>query len=107
MAGILTVCAAHLEYKELAATRRVEREILGRSGETEGGIADAHIDLGIGDHAGPATDARQNHDVLLSVRAAIRDRLTDESRPRAELPEQMAVLRVHRFEQPIHGAVER
>ena len=49
----------------------------------------------------PTTDARENGDVLLAVRAAIRNRLADKSGPRPELPERMPILGVDGFEQDL------
>src|SRR4051812_8435892 len=107
MAGVLTICAAEFEDQQLAPAGGVERQILGRTDKTERAVAHPRIDLGVCHHTRPAADARQDRDVLLSVGAAIGDRLANESGAGAELPEDMPVLGIHGLEQPIHGAVER
>src|SRR3569833_4783001 len=45
MAGVLTICAAHLEHQQFAAAGGVERQVLRRTGEAERSIADAQVDL--------------------------------------------------------------
>src|SRR3569623_157444 len=106
MAAVLTVGAAELEHQQLAPAGGVERQVLSSTGEAKRGVAYARIDLGVGHDSGPAADARENGDILLSVRAAVGDRLTDEAGACAKLPKHVAVLGVDRLEQAVHGAVE-
>src|SRR5206468_1750369 len=55
---------------------------------------------------GPATDTRKDGDILVPVRAAIRDRLADDAGAGLELPFELAAMRVHRLEPAVHGSVE-
>src|SRR4051794_40626223 len=71
MAAVLTIRATELEHQQLAPARGIERQVLGGSGEAQCGVAYALVDLRIGDDSRPASDARQDRDVLLSVRATI------------------------------------
>ena len=82
------------EDDEFAASLRVGGKILRRAYKSERGVADARIDLGVGDSAGPPAYAGQDCDILLAVRPLIGDRLSDRSRAQMELPKDVAFLRV-------------
>src|SRR5215211_3990590 len=79
------------EDVERAALLRVARQILHRRGETEGRRRIARIEIASDDAAGPAADAGDHRDVLLAVGPAIRDRLADDPRAGAILPERLPV----------------
>src|SRR3954453_2423621 len=106
MAGILTICAAEFEDQQLAPAGGVEWQVLRRAGESQRAVAHPRIDLGIGHHTRPAADARQDRDVLLSVGAAIGDRLADEAGAGTELPQHVPILGVDHFEKAVHGSIE-
>src|SRR5205085_11498213 len=94
------------EDPERAALGRVRGQIAHRIHEAERGAGVPRIEIARDDGAGPAADAVQDRDVLLTVRTAVGDRLADDSRGRLEAPQQLPRLRVHRLEPAVHRAVE-
>src|ERR1051326_7172193 len=95
------------EDHQRAAAGRISRQILHRARKAEGAVPHPRIDFRVRDNAGPAADAGQNRDVLPTVVALIRDRLTDDPGRRSDLPQHLARLGVHRLEPAIHRSVER
>src|SRR5215204_1755385 len=89
-----------------SALVRVLREIFHRVHEAKrcGGIS--RIEIGRDDSAGPSTDARNDCDVLLAVRAAIADRRRDYSRADLLFPKLFSISRVECLEPSIHRAVK-
>src|ERR1051326_7592297 len=93
----------HIEHASLA--RRLG-QVPHRVGEAEGRGSVARIDVGRDRQPRPPSDARQHRDVLLAVGSEVRDGLTDDSRLRLELPDQIAGARVDRFEPAVHRSVK-
>src|SRR4051812_29099413 len=91
---------------EHAAFHRVLRQVFHRVDEAERGRAVAGVEVPRDHPAGPSAHARQDADVLLAVRGAPGDRLSDDAGGCAELPEYLAVFGVERLEGPVHRAVE-
>src|SRR3954471_17678381 len=66
----------------------------------------AWIEVACDNRAGPSAHAAQHGHVLMSVRPAVADRLTDDSGAGPELPQQFSSFRVDCFEPTLHRAVE-
>src|SRR5205085_6067 len=58
------------------------------------------------DRSGPTTHTRQDCDVLLTVRTAITDWLTNNSRAAFELPQHLSASRIDCLEPAIHRSVK-
>src|SRR4051794_41062868 len=94
------------ERVEHPALRRVLPEVAHGVGESESGRAVAGIELARDDGARPAAHAAEHRDVLLAVRAAVGDRLADDSGAGLELPEELARARVDGAEPALHRSIE-
>src|SRR6185437_3812598 len=66
----------------------------------------SRVQVRVHNRSRPAAYARQNRNILLSVRTSIRDGLSHNSRPRFKLPERLAGAGVRRPEPPVQSSVE-
>src|SRR3954454_11622034 len=76
------------EHIERAPLGRALRQIAHRVDEALRPGAVARIEIVRDDRAGPPADAREDRDVFLAVRAAIRNRLADDPGACLELPQE-------------------
>src|ERR671912_1859387 len=76
------------EHIERPSFRRDVLQVAHDVDEAEGRGPVAHVEVAGDDGARPAADAGEDGHVLLSIRAAVGDRLADRARAHLELPEQ-------------------
>src|SRR5574338_908288 len=91
---------------EHASRRRLVRQVLDGMDEAQRRRRIARVELARDDRAGPAADPRDHRDILTPVRAAVADRLADDPAAGLELPQELAVALVDRFEPTVHRPVE-
>src|SRR6185437_14431598 len=101
-----TISMGKREHIKRPSCRCVFRKIRCGTYHAEGGRAVTGID-GSGHHrTRPSADPREHGDILMPVRSAVADGLTDDSAVDLVTPQQISGARVHRLEPSIHGAVK-
>src|SRR5581483_9596816 len=101
-----TIALRKREDIQRPSLRRVLRQIGHRGDEAERRGRIRGREVAGDDGAGPSAHAGEYGDVLLAVRAFVRDRLSDDSGTGLELPQLLAAARVDRLEPPVHRSVE-
>src|SRR6185503_18394494 len=81
-------------------------QVAHRIDEAERGARVVRIERCGDEGTGPAADSGHHRDIFASIRPAIGDRLADDSGIQLELPKEVPIQRVDRFEPAVHRAVE-